>query len=163
MPRRPKSENGVATPPTSYKISDRHKFLLHLIARQDDKNYTQVLEEAIEEIAPHRIKLGVSPSILFDIEPAVRMLNCLAQPKYRANAEEDELLSLIRAHKEFWYQDKDQTIPKRDFAVILWPNRKRYVDLWRKRERDYWAAAEAMAKDLRKARPDLKLPKYGDK
>lgn len=163
MPRKSKSENGEVTPSTTFKLGDMHRFLLHLIARQNDQTYTHVLEEAIDELAQTKINLGASPRVLFDVEPSVRMLNIFARPKYKPSREEAELVALVRAHPKFWYSDDEQTVPRRDFAVILWSNRKRYLQLWRKREKDYWATAEAMAADLKKARPDLKLPKFGDK
>lgn len=161
--RKSKSEHGEPTPTTTFKLSDKSRFALHVIARQSARNYTAVLEEAIEELARSKAWIGVNLATIFDVDPGVAMLSLFARHEYKPSPKEEDLLSLIRATPEWWYKDAAQTIPRRDFATILWPNRQKYVTLWLKRERNYWGAVEAMAADMKKARPDAKLPKWGDK
>lgn len=158
-----KSESGEPTQATSFKLSDKSKFALHVVARQSNRNYTAVLEEAIEELARSKGWLEVNWATLFDIDPGVAHLNLYARPEYKPAPKEEDLISLIRASPEWWYKDKAQTIARRDFVTILWPNRDKYVKLWIKRESNYWGAIEAMAKDVKRARPDASLPKWGDK
>lgn len=164
MARPLKSEDGRPTKSTGFKITDRHRFALHLLARMGDVEMVSVIEQAVEQLADTKLAdLGVHWSVIYDPELGVRMLNAFSLPRYRPSTKEEELIAMLRAYPRFWWSDDEQKHPRRDFVAVLWANREKYLKLWRQRDKDYWAPAEAMAHDLKKARPDVKLPKWGDK
>lgn len=161
MARPRKSDTGMPTISTSYKLSAKHRFALHLLARQGGTTYTAVLEDAVDELAKSKLNLPKHWLELYDPEPSMRMLRAFAISTYKATSEEDEMIAFIRAHPQFWWADKDHTEPKRQYVTVLWPERERYIKIWRGRDKNYWAAAEAMAADLKKAK--IEPPKFGDK
>lgn len=157
LARPAKSETGEPTKPSAYKIGDKHKFALHLLARQGNANYTQVLETAIDE-KMKKLELSVHWLELWDTEPSVRTLNMYALTDYKATTHEEHAIAFIRAHAAYFYSNKEMTVPRRPFAVVLWPNLKRYMKTWTdQRAKNYYAAAEAMDADLKKAK--LEPPK----
>jgi hypothetical protein len=141
------------------RLTGRLKFAIGLIAQQEGRKQTQIVEEAIEARAA-ALKLGVPFDVLYDDDEGMRTLACLALPSYRPTEAEREIKAFVQHHPEFFYADKEQRIPHRGFVSILWPKLEHYMHTWReRRHEDYWAAADAMAKALSAAR--VKPPKYG--
>lgn len=138
----------------SFKLSDKARFALRVIARRQNKTDALVLEEAIEDIA-NRLPLSRHWLELWDEEEAVRMLNLFALAEYKAATGEAARVAFVAAHAQFFYADKARQTPHRARATILWPHIDEMETLWtKKKSEDYWAAAKAMASLLRKAKLD---------
>ncbi len=161
MARQSKSEKEGGTPNATYKLVDKHRFLLHLIARQKGLTYTQILEKALDGMAHEADRvLGKSWLEYFDPEVSMRTLNAIASPGFQAVPHEQQIHAFTRAHPTFFWDNKEMTRPRRAFVVVLWPNLARYMKSWATgRDKNYWVAAEAMAADLKKAQ--LTPPKFG--
>jgi hypothetical protein len=84
----------------------------------------------------------------------VRTLKLLNDERYPTTFDEDELRAFVSAHIEFFYIGQGTTdAPRRPFVDILWPLMDEFLSIWRQtRSTDYWAAGEAMAESLRKAK-----------
>lgn len=139
---------------TSFKLSDKARFALRVIARRRHKTDGLVLEEAIEDIA-NGLSLSRHWLELWDEEEAVRMLNLFALAEYKAPASEAPLVAFISAHAPFFYADKARQTPHRARATTLWPHVYDLERLWvKEKSEDYRVAAKAMASILRKAKLD---------
>lgn len=141
------------------RMSEKLKFALNLVGRQEKRNLTQIVEEAIEARADS-LKIGTPWDVLWDEDEGVRMLNLLALPGYKADEDEREIKQFTQHHSEYFYSDKAGTVPNRTCVSVLWPKLRHYMHLWRnERHVNAQAAAEAMEVALKAAK--VKPPKVG--
>src|SRR5574343_2109306 len=120
------------------RLSVRTKFAVELVAQQEGKKITKVIEDAIEARA-HALQLGVPFDEVFDEDEGVRTLRLLALPAYRPTEEEREIKAFVAHHREFFYTDSK--IPHRTFVSILWPKLQHYMSAWREqRHTNHWIA-----------------------
>lgn len=140
------------------RLSGRLKFAIQLIAQQEGRKQTSVVEEAIESRATE-LKLGVPFDELYDEDEGVRTLRLLALPSYRPSEEQREIKAFVAQHGPFFYTDKSSKIPHRTFVSVLWPKLQHYLHAWNEeRHTNHWIAAEQMSKALTAAK--VKPPKY---
>lgn len=145
--------------PTSFRLSQRHLFALRFVARQRDISNNSAIEMVIERLA-NETTASRSWMDMWDEEESVRTLNLYALPEYRASTNEADARAFCLAHPQFFWADPQRRIPKRAFAVVLWPHVKELASAWKKkRDEDYHAGAKAMVALLKKAK--LTPPEFG--
>lgn len=152
MPRPKRHKDGLKH--TSFRISERHRFALRVIARTKKESDSIALERAIEELAD-ALPLSRAWSELWDVEESVRTLNLWALPQFKPATDEHERFAFVGAHPQFFWADKARHTPHRARAIVLWPHLDDLVEQWRlTKYEEYHAAAKEMAKWLRKAKLD---------
>lgn len=145
--------------PTSFRLSRRHLFALRFVARQRDTSINSAIEMVIERLA-NETHASRSWTDMWDEEESVRMLNLYALPEYKVAPNEADIRAFCLAHPQFFWADKERCVPKRAFAIILWPHVMELAATWKKkRDEDYHAGAKAMAALLKKAK--LSPPEFG--
>jgi hypothetical protein len=154
-----KSERGK-TETLSLRLDPKTKFMLEFVARVRGQSITTIVERAIRSSsAPRRLgdaaKRGsgdLNWVDFWDPDEGVRMMKLLACDEYPSTYDEDELKDFMRVHHEFFYKGYFGEIPRRPYLRVLWPQIGRYRRIWiEERDRNYWAAGEAMAADVRAA------------
>ena len=144
----------------SLRLDPKTRFVLEFVARIKGQSITAVVERAIKETADN-VSIGSNNfgeggrnwADFWDANDGVRILNLLADSNYPTSYDEDELRAFTLAHRQFFYTNSSSTSPRRGFIEILWPSIDSYLEIWReKKSEDYWAAGEAMKKDLSAAR-----------
>jgi hypothetical protein len=149
-PRRSKTET------LSLRLDPKIKFILEFVARINGQSITTVVERAIKVASESVVinsKFGEHErknwSDFWDTNEGVRTLRLLSEPAFPTNFYEDELRDFTVAHRTFFYLDQLMMEPNRAYVSILWPLLAKYLDIWRThRSSNYWAAGEAMKKDL---------------
>ena len=138
----------------SLRLDPKTRFVLEFVARIKGQSITAVVERAIKETADNvKIGPGYNWAYFWDANDGVRILKLLAESNYPTSYDEDELRAFTLAHRQFFYTNSSGTSPRRSFIEILWPSMDNYLEIWReKKSEDYWAAGEAMKKDLSAAR-----------
>ena len=143
----------------SLRLDPKTRFVLEFVARIKGQSITAVVERAIKETADNVWiggnnidERGHNWADFWDANDGVRILKLLADSNYPTSYDEDELRAFTLAHRQFFYTNSD-TSPHRSFIEILWPSIDSYLEIWReKKSEDYWAAGEAMKKDISAAR-----------
>lgn len=138
----------------SFRISDRHRFALRVIARTSRQSDSVALESAIEALAD-ALPLPRSWSDLWDPEESVRLLNLWSLPQYKPATDEVDRHAFVLAHPQFFWADAARRTPHRARSVVLWPHLDDLAELWRtSKHEDYHAASKEMTKWLKKAKID---------
>ena len=154
-PKRSKTES------LTLRLDPKTKFILEFVARINGQSITTVVERAIKNSSQ---SVCVNPNRendeeavrnwtnFWDPDESVRTLKLISDPDYPTTFEEDELLSFIKDHWQFFYVTATRHVVRSAYVQILWPNIDRYLEIWRsKRTQNWWSAGEAMKADLGKA------------
>lgn len=116
------------------------------------------LRKVIDEA---RLPNGKSWTDFYDDSQAVTEIRLATDRDFPADAERHRLRAFVEAHAPFFFDDKRRKEISLARAEALWPRIGDYVATWQATKgTDYWAAGEAMAKDLKKAR--LAAPEWGE-
>lgn len=142
----------------SLRLDPKTKFMLDFLSRVEGQSITTVVERAVREFA-RNVKIGSEYDVqrdwsaFWDASEGVRTLYMLADHHYPTNFEEDEKLAFARAHWQFFFTSDSYKTPRRAYVDVLWPKIEEYLTIWRdQKQTDYWAAGEAMKRDLRAAK-----------
>ncbi len=144
----------------SLRLDPKTRFVLEFVARIKGQSITAVVERAIKETADN-VGIGGNNfgeggrnwADFWDANDGVRILKLIADSDYPTSYDEDEIRAFTLAHRQFFYTNSSGTSPRRSFIEILWPSIDSYLEIWReKKSEDYWAAGEAMKKDISAAR-----------
>jgi hypothetical protein len=154
-----KKDRGAKTQTLSLRLDPKAKFTLEFVARVKGQTLTTIVERAIRESCD-QVTIGSDPQgkklnwqSFWDPEEGVRTLKQLACDDYPSTYDEDDLRQFTIVHWEFFYTSEKAEIPRRAFVEILWRKVDDYRRIWHEqRDTDYWAAREAMAADLVKAK-----------
>lgn len=150
-PGRPRKHD-VDVMPTSFRLSERHKFALRFVAGCSRETLNTTMERVINTMA-NEVPTSRAWATMWDEEESVRMLNLYALTEWTAPTQEQDARAFCFAHREFFWADKERTTPRRAFAVILWPHVTELAHEWKTtRDEDYNAAARRMAGLLKKAK-----------
>jgi hypothetical protein len=150
-PLRTKSET------LSLRLDSKTKFMLEFAARAKGQSITSFIETAIHNAAD---QIDVSPSqheikgwrTYWDPNEGIRTIKMIGDGDNKTSAEEDELLSFMEAHKQFFWSDDRRQFPKKHYITILWPKIEDYFNTWKNTQStSYWAAGKAMAQALESA------------
>jgi hypothetical protein len=154
-----KKDRGTKTETLSLRLDPKTKFILEFVSRINGQTITTVVERAIRHacdeltIYDDEFRSEVTWKRFWDPDEGFRTLRLLASPGYPTTYEEDELKSFAKVHEDFFYSEGKSYRPNRSFVQILWPRMEEYRRIWRdERDKDFWAAGKAMARDLVSAR-----------
>ena len=162
-PKRAKTET------ITLRLDPKTKFMLEFMTRVEGRTITAIVENAVREAAS---KSGIVADFsemrtwadFWDANDGVRTLRLIADANYPTNFEEDELLAFAKAHWEFFYTNHKAETPMRAYLEILWPRIEEFSAIWRtQRQDDYWAAGNAMAAALTKAKVESPVWPRGSK
>ena len=154
-------DRGTKTEALSLRLDPKTKFILEFVSRINGQKITTIVERAIRGSCDEvRIEgeendfQGPNWKHFWDPDEGVRTLKLLAFPDYPTTYDEDELKSFTEVHKPFFYlQEFGGQTPDRSLVQILWPKIEEYRKIWRDQlDKDYWAAGNAMAADLKAAK-----------
>jgi hypothetical protein len=164
---RPKKERGTRSETLSLRLDPKTKFTLEFASRIKGQTITTLVERAIRsscdeiELYPEGFKGQEAGTwkTFWDPDEGVRTLKLCAAKDYPTTYEEDELMSFVKAHQSFFYDDERRYEINRLFVRVLWPKIEEYHSIWQERRgEDYWAAGRAMAADLSAAK--IKSPNW---
>jgi hypothetical protein len=148
----------------SLRMDPKTRFMLELLSRVRGQSITVVVERAIRDAANNMSvseeesefgseRIRKTWSDFWDPNEGVRTLKLLLDRDYPSNFEEDELRAFTKTHWPFFYTSEKALSVRSGLVVILWPKIGEYQAMWReKTNSNYWAAGEAMNKDLTTAR-----------
>lgn len=143
---------------SQYRLDDKTRFALKLIAHQKRQTDTAVVVHALRQAATLLDLGGFTWADLYDEHEGMRLLKCLACPTYETTPDEDELLRFVQAHRQFFYADPKGIVPRRTFVEALWPKIDEYRKHWlRTRGENPGATAELLTDAVLKE--GLPLPK----
>lgn len=158
------ARRSAKTQSLSLRLDPKTKFILEFVARVKGQSITTVVERALKEAADN-VSLGSDWDEagnrsegrrwihFWDPSEGVRTLRLLAEPAYPTNFDEDDLRDFTLVHWQFFYTDVKGASPRRSYIDILWPKIETYFSIWQdQKDKNYWAAGEAMTKDIRAAR-----------
>ena len=155
-PKRSKTES------LSLRLDPKTKFILDFVARINGQSITTVVERAIK-IASQNICVNSNSRDsdedlrnwmhFWDSNEAIRTLKLISDSDYPTTFEEDEILSFVRQHWQFFYTSPSHVCVRSAYVQVLWPSISRYMEIWRSQKaQDWWVAGRAMATDLAKAK-----------
>lgn len=148
------------------KFGEKQVFALRLLSRIRGETMDLYLGSVVEHEAD-KLKISRHWLQLWDEEPCVAMLNLFTLKEYKPAVtvqrsygitHEDEVCTFVRAHPQFFYVDKAQTVVNRDAAIVLWPVIEEIALEWkRERHKDLKIGSKRLAAALKKA--GVALPK----
>lgn len=151
-----KKERGTKTETLSLRLDPKTKFILEFASWINGQTITTIVERAIRASCDEvQINDGAENDFaeirnwtdFWDPDEGIRTLKLLASRNYPSTYYEDELKSFTEAHKAFFYTG--ERIPNSPLVQVLWPKIEDYRRIWlEQRDKDYWAAGNAMVADL---------------
>ncbi len=156
-----KKERGTKTETLSLRLDPKTKFILEFASRINGQTITTIVERAIRASCDEvQINDGNENDFaeirnwkdFWDPDEGIRTLKLLASRNYPTTYDEDELKSFTEAHRDFFFYT-GKRIPNSPLVQVLWPKIENYRRIWlEQRDKDYWAAGNAMVADLTSAK-----------
>lgn len=101
-----------------FHLDEKTRFALKLISNQRRNTQTAVVSDALEEAAKTVDLGGFVWTDLWDPNPAIRELKCLACPAFKKTDEQNETLAFTVKHREFFYVDRECKTPRETFVEV---------------------------------------------
>jgi len=140
----------------SLRLDPKTKFMLEFVARINGQTLTTIVERSIRSSLGAVHTGGNIPrdwTHFWDPQEGIRTLKLLQCNEYPTTPDEDDLKKFVTIHWPFFYASRTFEEPHRVYVEILWPKIAQYRRIWgERRNRDFWAAGDAMAAALSAAK-----------
>ncbi len=140
----------------SLRLDPKTKFMLEFVARINGQTLTTIVERSIRSSLGAVHTGGNIPrdwTHFWDPQEGIRTLKLLQCNEYPTTPDEDDLKKFVTIHWPFFYASRTFEEPHRVYVEILWPKIAQYRRIWgERRNRDFWAAGDAMAATLSAAK-----------